>query len=711
MEGARLMRLDRWGHTLFRRRRAVLRGSLLVVVLAGALGLPVVTALDSDGDFDAGSAEAVKAREELREATGAEASTSLVVLVKLPAPAGSPAGQRTIADVARELRHPGVARVQRFEPGGDRSLVSRNGRSTILLATYRADDRGATDAIEERLAGRKDVVLGGGGIAQDQISGRVSEDIARAELIAVPILFLLSLLVFRGVVAALLPLVVGGTTILLTFLVMRAINEFADMSIFALNLINGLGLGLGIDYSLFMVSRFREELAAGRGREEALAATVRTAGRTVLFSAVTVAAALAGLLVFEQRFLYSMGVGGALCALLAAVVSLTLLPALLAALGERVNALSPKRWQRSIAREAAHERSGPWYRFSRFVMRHPATIAVGATLVLVAIGLPFTRIQFTGVDSSVLPSEYSARVVSDALRRDFPANESSPVYAFVRAPASAEEDVSAWAQDLSRLPGAAGPAHVTPVRGGFRVDMPATGPPLAEQAKNLVKEVRATEAPGPTLVGGQTADFIDNQHSLAARLPIGLAILITTTLIILFLMTGSVILPIKALLMNLLTISAAFGTLVLVFQEGHLEGLFGFTSQGAIESSQPILLFAIAFGLSTDYGVFLLGRIKELHDSGVPNEEAVAVGLQRTGRIVTFAAMLLFIAIGAFVTSQIIFIKQLGFGTAMAVLVDATLVRALLVPALMRMLGDWNWWAPAPLARLHRRFGLEEASA
>jgi RND superfamily putative drug exporter len=705
------MRLDRWARTLFRHRKGVLRGSLLVVVLAGAFGLPVLTTLDSDGDFDAPSAEAVKAREQLREATGAAASTSLVVLVKLPAPAGSPAGQRTIDEVAQALRHPGVARVQRFEPGGDRSLVSRDGRAAILLATYRADDRGATDAIEQRLDGRRDVFLGGGAIAQDQVSGRVSEDIARAEMIAVPILFLLSLLVFRGVVAALLPLAVGGTTILLSFLLMRAINEFADMSIFALNLINGLGLGLGIDYSLFMVSRFREELAAGRGREEALAATLRTAGRTVLFSAITVAAALAGLLVFEQRFLYSMGVGGALCALLAAVVSLTLLPVMLGALGERINALSPKRWQRSIAREAAHERSGPWYRFSRFVMRHPATIAVAATLVLVGIGLPFTRIEFTGVDASVLPKDQSARVVSDALRRDFPANESSPVYAFVHAPASAEEGVNAWAQQLSRLPGAAGPAHVTPVRGGFRVDMPATGPPLGEQAKHLVERVRATEAPGPTLVGGQTADFVDNQRSLASRLPIGLAILVATTLIILFLMTGSVILPIKALLMNLLTISAAFGALVLVFQDGHLEGLLGFTSQGAIESSQPILLFAIAFGLSTDYGVFLLGRIKELHDSGVPNEEAVAMGLQRTGRIVTFAAMLLFIAIGAFVTSQIIFIKQLGFGTAMAVLVDATLVRALLVPSLMRMLGDWNWWAPAPLARLHRRFGLEEAAA
>jgi uncharacterized membrane protein YdfJ with MMPL/SSD domain len=459
-----------------------------------------------------------------------------------------------------------------------------------------------------------------------------------------------------------------------------------------------------------MVSRFREELAAGKDREEALAETLATAGRTVLFSAITVAAALASLLVFRQRFLYSMGVGGGICALMAAIVSLTLLPALLGALGERVNALSPARWRRSLARDAAGDAAGPWYRFSRWVMRHPVPIATGAAIVLIALGLPFTRIAFTGVDASVLPRDQSARVVDDALRTNFPPGGASPVYAFVRAPQSARPSVERWASGLSRLPGAAGPATVRPVPGGFRVDVPATGPPLGDTAQSLVRAIRASSLPAPTQVGGQTADFIDQQHSEAAHLPLALAILVTTTLVILFLMTGSVVLPIKALVMNLLTISAAFGLLVLVFQDGRLEGLLGFHSQHAIESSQPILLFAVAFGLSTDYGVFLLGRIKELHDSGLSNEEAVAVGLQRTGRIVTFAALLFVIAIGAFVSSQIIFIKQLGFGTAMAVLIDATLVRALLVPSLMRLLGDRNWWAPKPLARLHRRIGLSEGA-
>jgi RND superfamily putative drug exporter len=697
------VRLRHWAHTLFRRRKAVLWGSLVAVLLAGVFGIPVFTALDSGDDFDDASAEAVLARDDLEQATGASPAPDLIALVRLPAPADSAQAQRTIRDVATQLQVPGVAAVQAYRPGGDRSLVSRDGRKTILLVTYKSVGDGRTARIEDRLGDRDDVTLGGFDIARTQVGDQVSEDIARAEAIAVPILFLLSLVVFRGVIAALLPLAVGGATILISFLLMRLVNEFAEMSVYALNLINGLGLGLAIDYSLFMVSRYREELATGRDREEALANTLATAGRTVLFSAVTVAAALAALLVFRQRFLYSMGVGGGICALMAAIVSLTLLPAMLGALGERVNALSPKRWRASLARDASGERSGPWYRFSRWVMRRPVPIATVTTVLLIALGLPFLRIAFTGVDAGVLPREQSARVVDDALRNDFPPSESSPVYAFVRAPRDAQSRVESWARDL-------GAAAVRAVPGGYRADFLVRGPPLGDRAQALVNRVRGSDPPGPTRVGGQTADFIDQQSSLRDHLPLALAILVATTLVILFLMTGSVVLPIKALVMNLLTISAAFGLLVLVFQDGRLEGLLGFTSQHAIESSQPILLFAVAFGLSTDYGVFLLGRIKELHDSGLSNEEAVAVGLQRTGRIVTFAALLFVIAIGAFATSQIIFIKQLGFGTAMAVLIDATLVRALLVPSLMRLLGDRNWWAPKPLARLHRRIGLGEAS-
>ncbi|HTE60128.1 MAG TPA: MMPL family transporter, partial [Solirubrobacteraceae bacterium] len=515
----------------------------------------------------------------------------------------------------------------------------------------------------------------------------------------------------RGLVAALLPLGVGMLTVLSTFLLMRGVNEIEPMSVFALNLIIGLGLGLAIDYSLFVVSRFREEVERGQGTADALAATMRTAGRTVLFSSATVAAALAALLVFPQRFLYSMGIGGILVTVVAATVSLTVLPALLAALGPRVNALSPARWRAAMHRDAARTDTGFWYRHSRRVMRRPGAIAATTAVLLVALGLPFTQIQFTGVDASVLGASHSGRVVDDALRTEFPPNRTSPVLVAARAPASAADEVRAYARRLGEIPGVRAVQEPVAAGGLWRIGVVAPGARLDQSAKDAVDAVRAVDAPFPVQVGGSTAEFLDQQSALVDRIPIALVILATTTLVILFLMTGSVVLPVKALIMNVLTLSAAFGILKLIFQDGRFEGLLGYTSQGALESSQPVLLFAIAFGLSTDYGVFLLTRIKEARDSGLQNDEAVAVGLQRTGRIVTAAAILMCIAIGAFVTSEMIFIKQLGLGTALAVLIDATIVRALLVPSLMELLGEWNWWAPRPLARLHARIGLREGAA
>jgi RND superfamily putative drug exporter len=326
--------------------------------------------------------------------------------------------------------------------------------------------------------------------------------------------------------------------------------------------------------------------------------------------------------------------------------------------------------------------------------------------LLIAMGIPFLRVEFTGVDASVLPKEASGRIVDDALKRDFPPVPSGAVFVAVRGERAAVED---YARRLAEIDGVAEVPPVAEAVGGlWRIDVIPEGPVLGEMAKDVVRAVRDTPAPSGARVGGETAAFVDLQSSLADRLPLALAILCVTTLILLFLMTGSVVLPVKALIMNLLTLTAAFGLLVLIFQDGRFESLLDYTTQGALESTQPILLFAVAFGLSTDYGVFLLTRIKEAYDGGLSNTEAVAVGLERTGRIVTFAALLFSIALGAFATSQIVFIKELGVGTVLAVLIDATIVRALLVPSLMKLLGDWNWWAPRPLARLHARFGLSE---
>jgi uncharacterized membrane protein YdfJ with MMPL/SSD domain len=700
--------LDSLARLMFRRRRRVLVGAILFVVLAGAVGGPVAGLLDSDDDFDPPSAEAVQAREAIARATGASATPDVVALVRLGAPADSPAGQAKLGQVARAASGPEVARVDAYEPGGPRELVSKDGQSSYVAVTLR--DGADSEPVVDRMEGLPQVALGGPEVIGEQAGTQVQEDLARAELLAFPLLFLVSLVVFRGLVAALIPLAVGMTTILTTFLLMRGVNAVEPLSVFALNLIIGLGLGLAIDYSLFIISRFREEVEQGLGTADALSATLRTAGRTVLFSSATVAAALAALLVFPQRFLYSMGIGGILVTLVAATVSLTVLPALLAALGPRVNALSPARWRAAMHRDAGLTERGFWYRFSRWVMRRPGAIAATTALLLIVLGLPFTQIQFTGVDASVLGTSHSARVVDDALRTEFPPNRTSPVLVAAHAPESDAADVRAYAQRLGEIPGVLAVQEPVAAGGLWRIGVVAPGARLDQSAKDAVEAVRAVDAPFPVQVGGSTAEFLDQQSALADRIPLALAILATTTLVILFLMTGSVVLPVKALIMNVLTLSAAFGILKLIFQDGRLEGLLGYTSQGALESSQPILLFAVAFGLSTDYGVFLLTRIKEARDGGLPNDEAVAVGLQRTGRIVTAAAILFCIAIGAFVTSEMIFIKQLGLGTALAVLIDATIVRALLVPSLMKLLGEWNWWAPEPLARLHARIGLREGA-
>ncbi|HEV2790543.1 MAG TPA: MMPL family transporter, partial [Solirubrobacterales bacterium] len=495
------------------------------------------------------------------------------------------------------------------------------------------------------------------------------------------------------------------------FLILRVASEFASISIFALNLTTALGLGLAIDYSLFIVSRYREEIAKQGPGLAAMRTVLATAGRTVFFSSLTVAAALASLLVFPQRFLYSMGLGGALVALFAALISLTVLPAVLTLLGARVNAGAPKFLQRRAEADARPTQEGFWYRLSRFVMRRPVPIATLSALFLIVLGLPFLGIKFNTVDPTVLPESASARQAYDTVSKEFPPYHDSPIWIDVEGGGP-----GAAARLAAQVRGVEGVAEVNPPQrlapGVTALQVVAENPFASEASQSTVKAIRdLPEPPGATvLVGGASADFVDFQSSLADHLPIALAIVILATLVILFLMTGSVVLPIKSLIMNFLNLSAVFGLLVLIFQDGRLEGFLDYSSPGALEQTMPILLFAVAFGLSTDYAVFLLSRIKEARDNGASDSESVAIGLERTGRIVTAAALLFAVAMGAFATSQIIFIKENGVGTALAVLIDASIIRALLVPSLMELLGKWNWWAPAPLRRLHERWGISDGA-
>src|SRR5438128_3559480 len=692
--------------------RRVLLVAVTVAAIAGAFGFGVEKHMSPYGASDPAT-QSVRAEHRFEAAAGRKIDPGIVAIVSA-GDIGSPAVQRRVEQVVTQLRaEPDVASVASFYETHDSAMVSRDRRSTYAVVYFKPRPdlqlKNAAQRIEERFAGQHDVRLGGEEIASAQANTQVGHDLAHAELLAFPFIFLLSLLFFRSLVASLIPPLIGGLAIVMTFLALRLVSNFTDLSVFALNFVTGMGLGLAIDYSLFMVSRYREEAATSGFGLQALQRALQTAGRTILFSSLTVAAAVASLVIFPQRFLYSMGIAGAVVALVAAALALVLLPALLSVLGPRVNALAPKRLQRAADRDARPVHSGAWYRLSRFVMRRPGRIAVLSAAFLIALGIPFTGIRFISVTANVLPHSASARQVDDTLARDFPPNRTSPVEVVVGAPAGSSQVQSISAR-INRLPDVSAVARAQPAgANNAMLAVASTRRPLSDSTKQLVRDIRAIRAPVYIGVAGQTAAFLDLEHSLGTHLPAVLAVIIAATLIVLFLFTGSVVLPIKAVLMNMLSLSAVLGILVLVFQGGVLQGLLSYSSQGALDATQPIFLAAVAFGLATDYGVFLLSRIKEARDSGVSDSEAVAVGLERTGRIVTAAAVLFAVAIGAFATSKLVFIKELGVGTALAVLIDASVVRALLVPSLMELLGSWNWWAPRPLRRLHDRIGLRES--
>ncbi len=662
---------------VLRRPRSVLLAALVVAVVAAAFGASTPAHLrSSDTDFQDKSSESFRTLQLLERASGVVPGPSILVV-------GTP---RQAARAAADLRkEPAIALVQ------PRAAVSSNRRYVLVTASFAAGV-GNTGSIAKRLARSLPGEVGGTAVANEQVTSASEHDLFRAELIAFPLLLLMALWIFRGLVAALLPLAAGMLSIVTTLALLRVANVVAPISVFALNLVTGAGLGLAIDYSLLLVSRYREELARRDDVAEALRATVATAGRTVAFSAVTVAAAFGSLLAFPLGFLRSMAVGGLIVAPLAGVVALAVVPALFALLGRRIDALSPARFRHAAELAARPEHEGGWYRFAHGVMRRPGLVAAASATLVILLGLPFLGVRFTGIDARVLPASASARRATDLLRAHFPAGTDSPVHVVVRGSRPA-----AVARRVRALPGVAGVSSLRPISPGLSTfEVVPRGDAMAAPTKALVRAIR--RIPG-TSVGGRTAWFIDTSRTLLRHLPLALGILVASVLVLLFLVTRSFVLPLKAVVMNALGLVAAFGILVFVFQDGRLEGLLGYRSEGALELTQPVLLAAIAFGLATDYGVFLLARIREEHDDGLPNREAVARGLERTGRVVTAAALLFCVAVGSFATSGVLIVKEVGIGIALAVVIDATVVRALLVPSLMALLGDWNWWAPRRLRR------------
>jgi uncharacterized membrane protein YdfJ with MMPL/SSD domain len=719
--------IDRLARLATGRTRRVLIVAGVVFLLAAALGAPVVSILKSENsEFQAHNAQNQEVLRAIQRATGQSAEYGVAALVPAATdvrsdPAAAGEARRVAVLLATQ---PGFQRVIYYGAPGPAghlpTLVSRDGRLTLVLAAFSSQERSAAAVshISPELAD-SGVRFGGNDVTYHEINERTASDLKRAETLAIPILLLLSFWVFRGLIAAALPLLVGGFAIVLTFLLLRVIDHVLGLSIFAVNLVTGMGLGLGIDYSLFVLSRYREELTRGQGAGPAITRTLQTAGRTVLYSSLAVAGAAASMLVMPLKFLYSMGVGGAIVSLSAGTVSLVVLPAVLVALGPRINALAPARLQRNAARAARPEERGFWYRLARGVMRRPGAVALGTAAVLIAIASPALHLALAPADSHVLPTSAQPREVAETITHDFAVNGSETVTMVMRAPAGGGASVVALARRAQAVAG----AQATPVgpprylgRDTWTAELVPRGGVGSPANQRLVHELRALNGssthPGGVastlLVGGGTAWFIDQKAAIAAHVPLTLAILAIVTGGFLFMMTGSLVVPLLALVMNLLTVAVGAGLLVLVFQDGHISSLLGFSPIGGLEESNLVLLFIIAFALSTDYGVFLFARIKEAHDDGLPARDAIAHGLERTGRLVTAAALLFCVAIGAFITSEIFFIKQLGFGAALAVAIDATFVRALLVPALLGLLGERAWWAPRPLRRLHARIGVRE---
>jgi RND superfamily putative drug exporter len=701
--------LSRASRFVDRRYRRILGAAVLSTAVAAVFGLGVAQRLGPAGFVDPRS-DSTRANEQLARAGAL--GPDVVIRVE-----GARAGERALRERVARVRElvraePLVARVSVAAIAAPR----RAGVATARSAAYvRAALRAGSDAqrkrtvqrIERSLSAREGILVGGSALVDPQLTHTIEEDFKRAELIALPIVFLLSLLFFRGFVAATLPPLLGAMAILGTLLVLRVVSTWVEVSVLSLNLITALGLGLAVDYSLFMVTRYREELARHGPTPAALRATMLSAGRTVLFSSLTIAAIMASLLVFPQSVLFSMGLGGLVVALVSALVSLIVLPAILTLLGVRVNALSPRRLKRRAAREARPLTSGFWYRLSAFVTRRAAVIAIAVAALLLALTVPALRTAYQAVDPSTLPADTSVRQVFDATRADGSLRRASAVRVLVHG--AGRRDVRRLTRRLRRLPGVGhvGRPRALPGR-AVVVGVQSRSGVYAAPSRRLVQRIRTDPLASRLLVTGPTAEFVDLQASLRGHLPLALVLVVLATMLALFLMTGSLVMGVKVLLMNALNLGAVYGLLVLVFQDGRLESLLGYTSPGALDTSAPVLLFAAVFALSTDYGIFLLARVKEAFDGGRPNDEAVAVGQERTGRAITSAAALFCVSVGALMSSRIVPVQETALGFAAAVMIDATLIRALLMPALMHLLGDWNWWAPPALHRLHRRVGLVE---
>ena len=699
--------------------KLVLAAVAAFVFLAAAVGRDVEGHLKAAGFTDS-SSESERASQLLGDSLGYDPNPAITLVVR--SPGGGPLDP-TDPVVRREVGRlsRGMAQVEHVgrvvNPLRDRRagaiLIARDGESLAItghLDTVDVEDAGgvASEGVAPLAASSSlDVAMGGFAPGFNETNDQTREDLTKAELIAFPILALLLLFVFRGVVAAAIPLLIGVVSIVGTLLVLRIMSGFVDTSLFALNIATGMSLGLAVDYALLLVSRYREEIGREGPTREAHRRTVKTAGRTAVFSGLTVAAALAALIVMPQRFLYSMAVAGTAVALLSALIAILVVPSLLALLGTRIDALSIRRGP------AVSDASDGWYRLAHGVMRRPVAVALASSALLLAAAAPLLWTTLTGPSREAVPPGLPSYDAYKYLEAHYPRDVTEATTVAVDGRATPAQ-LAAFGRRIQAVDGVVRGAPFSPAPGDVAyANFALKDAALSGSSQDSLHEIRALDPPGAAavLVSGNTARFIDQKQSLVDHAPLVVGIIALTTLVLLFLLTGSVLLPLKTLLMNTLTLGATLGILVLSFQEGWLKAPLDYPGPAAVEVTSLVFLFAVIFGLATDYAVLVMARIKERRDLGDSNEEAVATGIGKTGRVITAAALAIAVVFLAFSVSSVFFVKQIAIGMAVGVMLDATVVRALLVPSLMRLFGEWNWWAPKPLARFQQRFGFSESES
>lgn len=720
---------ERLGQFVVSRRKSIVAVYLLALVIAGAVGSGVFANLKSQG-YDNLSSDSARVDTILKSDFNDQDASALLIIdspLNVDEPTARSNAEKIIAKVSVE---PNVERVTSYwNSGQSSSLRSTDGKAGLVLVYFtkglNPDDIDTTAAhIQETYDasdGTTRTYVNGMPVLYHAITEQITSDLAKAESIAIPLNIIMLLIIFGTAISAGLPMIVALGSVLGSFLTLFAITQVTDVSIFALNLVTGLGLGLGIDYALLIVNRFREELHQGNSVEESVQKTVASAGRTVFFSGLAVTLVLASLVVFPQYFLKSFAYAGVSVVFFAVLASLFALPAVLALVGTRIDKYAVRK------AVTTSKDFGAWAWLAQKVMKRPLLVILGTLIVLTGISLPALSADFGQVDDRVLPKENKAAISSAILRERFDGQQTTPIEILIPKSSADEETVQNIADSVAKEAGVVSVLSPTkyidnrtkinlPVTQAsqvsndyFRVTAVTEKGPRESASVDIVRDIRAMELPAATLVGGASAIYEDSQSGIADKLPFVFGWLVLATLFVLFLYTGSVLLPIKAVVLNLLSLSATLGLVTWVFQDGNLMWLTGeFTVTGTLDTSMIVLIAVVAFGLSMDYEVFMLSRIKEEHDRGASTTDAVSFGLQRSGRIVTAAAVLIALVFACFMTSGVTNIKMLGLGTAFAILLDASIIRGLLVPALMRIAGRWNWWAPNWLKRFHTRFGIAE---